>query len=118
REIVDGVLSATEGKTNVTPPREWAAAYTKLAESTDPVVIAKADTLATRFGDKTVVTAKRRIVADTFAPLAARQAALNVLIEQHNFQLTPVYHSLLPEPGLRLGALKGLAAYAVPTTGG
>ncbi|HUR57480.1 MAG TPA: PVC-type heme-binding CxxCH protein, partial [Opitutaceae bacterium] len=118
REILDGVMSATEGKTGLAAPREWAAAYAKLSVSDNAEVIAKADTLATRFGDRNVVNAKRRIAADTFAPLAARQAALNVLIEQKNFQLTPLYHSMLPEPGLRLGALKGLAAYDVPTTVG
>jgi putative heme-binding domain-containing protein len=116
REIVDSVLGATEGKTKLSAPAQWAAAYAKLSESTDPEVIAKADTLATRFGDRNVAAAKRRIVADAFAPLAARQAALNVLLEQQNFQLTPVYQKLLPEPGLRIGALKGLAAYDVPTT--
>lgn len=118
REILDGVMSATEGKTDLRAPREWAGAYAKMSVSHDPEVISRADTLATRFGDKTVVAAKRRIAADAFAPLAARQAALNVLIEQRNFQLTPLYHQLLPEPGLRIGALKGLAAYDVPTTVG
>jgi putative membrane-bound dehydrogenase-like protein len=116
REILEGVLAATEGKTGVTAPREWTAAYAKLSVSDDAGVIALADQLATRFGDRNVINAKRRIVVDTFAPLAARQAALNVLLEQRNFQLAPVFQRLLPEPGLRLGALRGLAPYDVPTT--
>ncbi len=116
REILESLIGATEGKTGMAPPRRWSAAYAKLSVSPDAGVIAKADALATRFGDRNVAAAKRRIAMDTFAPVPARQAALNVLIEQHNFQLTPVYHSVLPEPGLRLAALKGLAAYDVPTT--
>jgi putative heme-binding domain-containing protein len=116
REILDSITAATEGKTAPKAPAGWSAAYAKLAVSPDAQVLAKADALAARFGDRSIRGAKRRIAADTFAPLAARQAALAVVLEEKNFQLTPLYQKLLPEPGLRLGALKGLSAYDVPTT--
>lgn len=118
REMVDNLTAATEGKANLKMPAGWTAAYTKLSASPDVALIAKADALATRFGDKNVFAAKRRIVGDTFAPQAARQAALAVVIERNDFQLAPLYHSLLSEPGLRIGALKGLSAYDVPSTPG
>jgi putative heme-binding domain-containing protein len=38
------------------------------------------------------------------------------MLETQNFQLAPIYHRLLTEPGLRGDALRGLAAYDVPTT--
>jgi putative membrane-bound dehydrogenase-like protein len=116
REMVDSLTTATDGKTTVKPPAGWSAAYAKLNLSGDPALIARADALATRFGDKNVFAAKRRIAADPFAPVAARQAALTVMIERNDFQLAPLYHSLLTEPGLRLGALRGLSAYDVPST--
>ncbi len=118
REMVDSLLAATEGQTTVKAPAAWATAYVKLSASPDLALIAKADALATRFGDKTIFAAKRKIAADVFAPLAARQAALAVVIERNDFQLAPLYHTLLTEPGLRIGALRGLSAYDVPATPG
>jgi putative membrane-bound dehydrogenase-like protein len=115
-EILDSLLTATEGQAKPKMPAGWAAAYGKLSSSPDPKVIAKADTLATRFGDTTVFAAKRRIMMDTFAPVAARQAALEVVLQRRDFQLSPSYQKLLAEPGLRMGALRGLAPYDVPST--
>ncbi|MGH8021506.1 MAG: PVC-type heme-binding CxxCH protein [Opitutaceae bacterium] len=116
REILDGIMAATEGESGLEPPPAWSDAYAKLSASADPDVVAKADALAARLGDKQVFRVKQRVVRDGFAPLASRQAALEILLEQHNFQLAPLYQELLPEPGLRLGALRGLAACDVPAT--
>ncbi len=115
-EILSSLASATEGKTKVDQPTGWAAAYAKLSVSADTQIIAKADALAARFGDTGVATRKRNILVDTFAPVAARQAALEVVMQQKNFMLAPVYHKLLAEPGLRAGALRALAPYDVPAT--
>ncbi|HTO02310.1 MAG TPA: c-type cytochrome, partial [Opitutus sp.] len=90
--------------------------YAKLSTSTDPQIVAKADAFAARFGDSNVIWAKRRVVADTFAPLPVRKAALAIVLEQRDFQIAPLYHKLLTEPGLRSDALRGLAAYDVPAT--
>ena len=116
REILDSIMAATEGKADLTTPHAWPAVYAKLSASTDPEIVAKADAFAARFGNSNVIWAKRRVVTDTFAPLATRKAALTVVLEQRDFQLAPLYQKLLTEPGLRLGALQGLAAYDVPTT--
>lgn len=116
REILDSLTAATEGQTRPKMPGGWAAAYAKLSVSPDAQVIAKADALGAKFGDATVYAAKRRIMMDTFAPLPARQAALAVVVQRHDFQLSPSYQKLLSEPGLRLGALRGLAPYDVPST--
>ncbi len=115
-EILDSLTSATEGQAKPKMPEGWRAAYAKLSVSPDAKVIAKADALATRFGDATVFQAKRRIMMDTFAPLPARQAALAVVLQRYDFQLSPSYQKLLSEPGLRMGALRGLAPYDVPST--
>lgn len=115
-EILDSLLGATEGQTSPQMPAGWSAAYAKLAASPDRTIIARADTLATRFGDRAVFAEKRRIMMDTFAPLPARQAALDVVLQRRDFQLSPSYQKLLSEPGLRLGALRGLALYDVPST--
>lgn len=116
REILEGLIAATEGQTASRMPQRWSAAYAKLGSSPDTGIIAMADTLATRFGDSAVFGVKRRIMMDTFAPLPARQAALEVVLQRRDFQLSPSYQKLLTEPGLRLGALRGLAAYDVPST--
>jgi putative membrane-bound dehydrogenase-like protein len=115
-EILDSLLAATEGQTTPKMPQGWSAAYAKLAASPDTTIIAKADTLATRFGDRAVFGEKRRIMLDPFAALPARKAALEVVLQRRDFQLSPSYQKLLTEPGLRLGALRGLALYDVPST--
>ncbi len=115
-EVLGSLLTATEGQKGLTPPDTWAHTYAKLSASRDPRVVEKADALAARFGDRTVFRTKQAIVSDSFAPLSARQAALRVLTDRRNFQQTPLFQSLLTEPGLRLGALRALAPYDVPTT--
>src|SRR5690606_39137008 len=67
-------------------------------------------------GDQNIVWRKQGVVLDAFAPLATRLAALEILLDKRDFQLAPLYQKILPEPGLRLAALRGLAAYDVPTT--
>jgi putative membrane-bound dehydrogenase-like protein len=116
RELLASLVAATEGRSNLTAPAAWGAAYANLGLSTDPAVVAQADALAVRFGDRQLAWRKAAIVTDAFAPLPARQAALKVMLETQNFQLSPIYHRLLTEPGLRGDALRGLAAYDVPAT--
>lgn len=115
-EILDSIMSATEGRTDLTPPPAWGPVFTKLSASEDPQIVAKADALAARLGDKSIVWRKMGVVMDAFAPLPARLSALQVLLDHRNFQLTPVYQKILPEPALRLPALRGLAAYDVAST--
>jgi putative membrane-bound dehydrogenase-like protein len=115
-EILSSLLGATDGRTDLKAPPGWDAAYRRLSASPDPALIAQADTLASRFGDQNIHQAKRRVASDPFAPLAARQAALDVVLQRRDFQLAPFYQSLLTEPGLRVQALRGLAAYDVPGT--
>ena len=115
-EILGSLINATEGQKNLTPPDTWGHTYAKLSASRDPNVVEKADALAARFGNRSVFRTKQAIVRDSFAPLSARQAGLRVLTDRRNFQQTPLFQSLLTEPGLRLGALRALAPYDVPTT--
>jgi len=117
RELLGAILSATEGKSGLKPPAGWRDAYTRLNASTDPQVIALADTVAARFGDTGVHWAKLAVLRDPLAPLPARLAAFKVVQQRHDFQLAPVYQKLLMEPGLRLLALRALAEYDVASTG-
>lgn len=116
RELLTSMMAATEGKSKIDPPPSWSKAYAALSLSPDTAIITQADTLAIRFGDTGLAWKKSAVVRDNFAPLAARQAALKLMNEVRNFQLSPVYQSVLAEPGLRLLALRGLSAYDVPTT--
>jgi len=116
RELLASLAAATEGKSDLKAPASWSQAHANLSLSTDPAIIAQADALAVRFGDRSLASRKSSIATDSFAPLAARQAALQVMLETQNFQIAPVYHRLLAEPGLRLAALRGLSAYDVPAT--
>ncbi|MBX7120697.1 MAG: c-type cytochrome [Opitutaceae bacterium] len=116
RELLASMMTATEGRTKIPPPPSWNKAYAAIGVSTDTKLIAQADTLAVRFGDSSLAWKKSAVARDSFAPLAARQAALKLMNEMQNFQLAPVYQSVLAEPGLRLLALRGLSAYDAPTT--
>ncbi len=116
KEILESLTAATEGQTNLTPPAGWTEAYRKLNTSGDAAVIAQADALASRFGDRNVFWAKLHVMLDSFAPLPARRAAMDVVLQRRDFQLAPHFHKVLAEPGLRMGALRGLAPYDVPAT--
>jgi putative membrane-bound dehydrogenase-like protein len=116
REILDSIMASTQGKAGLTRPLGWPAVYDKLSASADPEIVAKADAFAARFGDNSVIWTKRTLALDPLASLPARKAAVAILLDQRDFQLTPLYQQLLTEPGLRLDALRGLAAYDVSTT--
>jgi putative heme-binding domain-containing protein len=118
RALLASLTAATEGRTDLKPPASWSRAYAILSRSPESDIIALADALAVRFGDTMLAWKKAGIATDAFAPLAARQAAVNVMLQTQNFMLAPTYHRLLAEPGLRLDALRGLAAYDVPATPG
>ncbi|HRE79576.1 MAG TPA: c-type cytochrome [Opitutaceae bacterium] len=118
KEILAAVLAKTEGQSDLTPPAGWSEVYSKLTASPDTEVATMADRLTARFGNRALTSAKRAVLEDPFAPLAARQDALRIIGEQTNFQNTPLFQKLLPEPGLRLGSLAALARYDVPTTPG
>ncbi len=116
RDLLASMMTATDGKSKIAPPPSWGKAYAALSLSPDSAILTQADTLAIRFGDTSLASKKSVIARDSFAPLAARQTALKLMNEVSNFQLAPIYQSVLAEPGLRLLALRGLSAYDVPTT--
>ncbi len=115
-EIIDSLMRATEGRSDLKPPARWGEVYNKLSTNEDPQMVAKADVLAARLGDDAISWRKQEIVLDAFAPMQSRLAALQLLLDRRDFQLTPIYQKILPEPALRLSALRGLAAYDVATT--
>jgi putative heme-binding domain-containing protein len=118
RELLASLMTATEGKSDLKPPASWNRAYAQLSLSTDTTVLEQADALMVRFGDRNLGWKKAAVASDSFAPPVARKAALKVMLETQNFQLAPIYHRLLTEPGLRLDAIRGLTAYDVPATPG
>ncbi len=116
REVLDGILDSVEGRKQVGMPEGWAVAFAWLTGRGDADVKAKAAALGLLFGDPKAEAGLRSLVEDRTGSTAARQFALQNLVERRNAGLAPVLFRLLNDPELRASAIRGLAAYNDPAT--
>jgi putative membrane-bound dehydrogenase-like protein len=111
-----GIADGLKGKRQFPMPAEWPAASETLMQSPSAEVRIQTQALSVVFGDKKAFAALRKVAADTKAAPAARQAAINSLVDARDPQLVPVLHALLKEPAMRGAAIRALAAFDDPTT--
>ncbi|HEV2970466.1 MAG TPA: PVC-type heme-binding CxxCH protein [Pirellulales bacterium] len=115
-DLLSGMHDALRGKRNETAPDGWIEVYSKLSNSPSAEVRGESDALALIFGDRAALESLTRTAADSAAPLAKRQQAVDVLVEAHVTGLAAALQELLDDPSLLLRALQGLAAYDDPRT--
>jgi putative membrane-bound dehydrogenase-like protein len=114
--VLQGTNEGLKGRPRVEMPKQWPAAFARLAASPDAAVRAQATALAVTFGDATAFAELRRVLANPQADPAARKNALAALAGARDKELPPVLHALVKEPDLRGPALRSLAAYDDPKT--
>jgi hypothetical protein len=85
----------------------------RAAKSSDAAVRADADQLSAVFGDSAVLTRMRQTLADTAAPVGARQTAFDLLKRTGDTAALPIFLKLLDEPRFRSAAIPLLAAPAM-----
>jgi putative heme-binding domain-containing protein len=112
RDVLLGMVEALQGRRQVSAPEGWSGVYRKLAGSPNEEVRQKVLQLSVLFGDPEALTALRRTAADPHAGEAARQSALQTLIEKRPADLPSLLRPLLGDRAMRRLALRGLAAYS------
>ena len=117
-DILSGVGDGLAGWRRAKKPVAWDAVQQALAGATDAALGDRFRELSAVFGDGRALDEVRRIAVDGKAPLSARNAALQSLIDSRPDDLRAVCERLLNESGLNVVAAKGLAMFDDPAIGG
>ena len=110
-DILKGMSDGLKGRRRVTMPAGWEEIAAKLAKSPNAQVRELVQSLSVTFGSASALAALKQALADAKAEPKARQAALDVLLAAREPGLAESLQALLKDPGVRGGALRGLAAY-------
>jgi putative membrane-bound dehydrogenase-like protein len=113
RDILSGMYEALQGRTGLSTPELWADTRKGLGKSKIPEVREKAMLLSVLFGDQDAIAALKKTTADAKADEAARQTALQTLVEAKAADL-PLLRDLLTDKTLRGPALRALAGFNDP----
>ncbi|MCF3649388.1 PVC-type heme-binding CxxCH protein [Synoicihabitans lomoniglobus] len=103
---------ALRSDTALPMPDGWAELVDTLAAS--GVEAPETRELSALFGDRAVLAAARRTLADQAADLDSRRAALHLLTRADDQAARPVYISLLNDPDFRRDAVERLARFGDP----
>lgn len=115
-DLLKGTREGLRGRKSMTMPAGWAAAYAKLAKSSDAAIREHVVVLALIFGDPQALADLRKTMVTATAPSAERLAALAALVDKRVPDLAPVLHDMLADPAMRPAAIRFLASYAHAAT--
>ena len=110
-QALKGMTDGFVGKRTVPMPESWPAIYDQLSTSGNAEVKQRALSIATLFGDPHALAILRKTLADPTADVKQRLAAMESLLAAKDTATLPLLQQLLPDPALRAGAIRGLAAY-------
>ena len=110
-DLLRGMKEGFGGRRNVKMPAGWEALAVKLLQSPNAQVRELSQGLSVTFGSAAALDTFKRTLADAKADSKARLAALERLLAAKEPSLATLLQTLLHDPGLRAGALRGLAAY-------
>lgn len=110
-DILKGLSDGLKGRRAVAMPAGWDAVAVKLAKSPDARVRELSQSLSVTFGSTAALNGLRETLLNREAPVTTRSNALVALLAAKDAKLPPALRTLLAEPALRAGALRGLAAY-------
>ena len=111
-EILNEIISAFQGRVDVSMPKLWDSVFANLSASEDEVVRERAIEIAVIFGDRRVFPQLRQRLASSENPLELRQAAMQILLRGRDPDLAPVLLKLIETPALRGQAIRALASYS------
>jgi putative membrane-bound dehydrogenase-like protein len=116
RDMLQGVIDGLGGVRETPAPSEWLNAGPKLLASPSREVRDRAMSLAVTFKDEQVIESMKKTAADSKADIAARSAAIRVLLRRGKPDLVPILKQLVADKDLRAEAIRGLAAFNDPDT--
>jgi putative membrane-bound dehydrogenase-like protein len=110
RDMLRGIHQALQGQ-HLSAPAGWNAVSQKLSESPNAEVRDRALRISVIFGDPKALAALRKTALDSKASAAARQSALQTLVEARVPNLLPLLRDLVPDRAMQRPALRALALY-------
>ncbi len=110
-DVLKGMSDGLKGRREVKVPTGWEAAADKLSKSPDSKVRQLTQSLSLTFGSASALASLRATVIDSNSSFGARSNALASLLQVRDRQLPATLQSLLKDPLIRPGALRGLAAF-------
>jgi putative heme-binding domain-containing protein len=99
-----------DGRYDLAAPARWAALYSRLQRA-DATVARLASDINRQFNDADTTSDNLQTLRLTTNALDIRRRALQTLALQRRPQLAPELPALIDDPGLRLDAIKSVAAY-------
>jgi putative heme-binding domain-containing protein len=116
RDILRGISDAVVGRREMKAPKGWSAIHERLSKSSDEEIRERSMTLSVLFGDPGALKSLRTVLNDAKADAAARNRALAVLLDKRGDEMPALLRSLLDDPAVRSGAIRGLARFDDPMT--
>jgi len=110
-DVLKGMSEGLKGRRDITTPAGWNELRQKLKQSPNADVRELARSLSVTFGSKDALEELRRMVLDSHIDEVARRAALQSLVAARDSELVAPLKALLKDLGLRVHAIKGMAAY-------
>lgn len=109
-DLLDGMRDALEGRVGVAAPAEWPSVHARL-QRMSPDVAQRARDVHQQFG--TADAARRDLATATnrSAPVDDRRQALRRLTAQQRRELVGVLPALIDEAGVRVEAIRAIAAF-------
>lgn len=110
RSLLEGMRDGLDGRFDLAAPAGWTAVLNRLKRSAPPVARLALD-VAQQFGD--TETARRNLadLRSRNAPIEQRRKALQTLTAQRRPQLVPELQAALDDRGLRVDAIRAIAAF-------
>jgi putative heme-binding domain-containing protein len=115
-DLLRGMKEGLGGRRSVKMPAGWEALAAKLLKSSNAQVRELTQGLSVTFGSAIALDTFKQTLSDTKAEPKTRLAALERLLSAKEPTLAATLQTLLHDPAMRAGALRGLAAYDDPKT--
>jgi putative membrane-bound dehydrogenase-like protein len=110
RDILRGMHDSLQGRRQLIAPKAWSAVFSRLSASKDAEVREKVQLVSLVLGHPEALAVLHRTARSSKADAAARQRAVQALVERQAPDLLPLLRELLADPALRGSALRGLAS--------
>ncbi|GJM28270.1 MAG: hypothetical protein DHS20C17_09050 [Cyclobacteriaceae bacterium] len=109
RVLLQGFLEGLEGRSDLQAPPQWKQVYLSLSKNPQTAGVALA--ISQQFGDSEAAMQYLATLKNEQADIKQRNIAIRALAEKQRQELLPELPGLWEHPGLRIEAIRALAAY-------
>jgi putative membrane-bound dehydrogenase-like protein len=115
--LLEGMRDGLEGRVDLSPPPNWPQTFHRLRRSTDTPIASVVREVAERFGDTEAARRNLAAVRTRTTSITERRRAVQVLSAQRRPELVAELPQALGDTGLRVEAIRAIAAYDDPSLG-